>query len=245
VHFAAESHVLRSLAEPSRFLQTNVTGTDTLLNKVRVFMEMFPDTLKKFIHISTDEVYGSLDHTQEHWTEIDGLFPTNPYSVSKAAADMVAQSYERTFGVPVVVLRLSNTYGPRQYHEKLIPMCIKQALAEDALLVHGDGEQLRDWLWWWDACEAVMAAIERGRPGHIYNIGGDNERSVNEVVGSIAKLMGHEHIEHIDDRPGNDRRYKMNLHKAELILEWKPRVRFEEGIQKTVAWFMQNKDHLK
>lgn len=235
VHFAAESHVDRSLYGPVEFVRTNVQGTLTLLEAAR------RHGVGRFVQVSTDEVYGSLP-AQGRFTEETPLHPNNPYAATKAAADLMAGAYAHTFGLPVVVTRSSNNYGPRQHPEKLIPLCIANAMEDRELPVYGDGLQVRDWLYVEDHCRGILAALERGRPGEVYNFGGGDERTNLEVARAILRRVGKPDslIRLVQDRPGHDRRYAIDFSKARRELGWSPQVPFEEGLARTVAWYREN-----
>jgi dTDP-glucose 4,6-dehydratase len=235
VNFAAESHVDRSLYGPVEFVRTNLQGTAALLEAAR------RHGVRRFVQISTDEVYGSLP-PEGRFTEETPLHPNNPYAATKAAADLMAGAYAHTFGVETVITRSSNNYGPRQHPEKLIPLCIANALEDRELPVYGDGLQVRDWLYVEDHCRGVWAALERGRPGEVYNFGGGDERPNLEVVRAILRLLDKPEslIRFVQDRPGHDRRYAIDFSKARRDLGWSPRVPFEEGLAATVAWYREN-----
>ncbi len=232
VHFAAESHVDRSIVEPDAFIETNFKGTFALLEAARAH------GVSRFVHISTDEVYGSLEPPLEA-TEDFPLNPSSPYSASKAGSDLLARSYFVTFGLPVVITRASNNYGPYQFPEKLIPLMIHNALRDIPLPVYGDGQQIRDWLYVEDHCRAIRAVLERGRPGEIYNIGGSRSLPNLEIVHRILQLTGKPPslIGHVTDRLGHDRRYALSSAKIERELGWTPEVSFEEGLQCTIRWY--------
>lgn len=235
VHFAAESHVDRSLYGPVEFVRTNVQGTSTLLEAAR------RHSAGRFVQVSTDEVYGSLP-AEGRFTEETPLHPNNPYAATKAAADLMAAAYAHTFGLPVVVTRSSNNYGPRQHPEKLIPLCIANAMEDRELPVYGDGLQVRDWLYVEDHCRGILAALDRGRPGEVYNFGGGDERTNLEVVRAILRRVGKPDslIRLVQDRPGHDRRYAIDFSKSRRELGWSPQVPFEEGLARTVAWYREN-----
>jgi dTDP-glucose 4,6-dehydratase len=232
VNFAAETHVDRSIHGPRTFVDTNVTGTLTLLEAARAH-----DT--QMVHISTDEVYGSIDAGS--FTETSPLQPSSPYSASKAAADLLAISYHHTYALPVVICRGSNNYGPRQYPEKLIPLMILNALHGDRLPVYGDGMQVRNWLFVDDFARGIGHVLAHGRPGEVYNVGGPDECTNLEVVHRILALTGNDEslIEYVTDRPGHDRRYSLGSEKVRA-LGWEPQVRFDEGLARTVAWYRDN-----
>lgn len=235
VHFAAESHVDRSIAQPDIFVQTNVVGTQVLLEAARI------SRVKKFIQISTDEVYGSLG---EHglFTEQTALAPNSPYSASKASADLLVGAYHETYGLPVNITRCSNNYGPYQFPEKLIPFMITQAQKGQPLPVYGDGLHTRDWLHVEDHCRALDLVIHQGEDGEVYNIGGRNERTNLEVVQAILNRLDKAStlIRYVADRPGHDRRYGIDASKIEKKLGWTPNYSFEKGIKMTIDWYVEN-----
>ena len=235
VHFAAESHVDRSILSPAAAIDTNLRGTFTLLEAARRHQ------VSRFIHISTDEVYGDIAPPHEA-NEDYPLRPSSPYSASKAGSDLLALSYHRTWGLPVTVTRASNNYGPYQFPEKLIPLMISNAIEGKPLPLYGDGLQVRDWLHVEDHCRAIFSVIEKGRPGQIYNIGGNRSLTNREVVERILAATGRSSdlIAHVTDRPGHDRRYALSSAKLERETGWKPRVSFEEGLARTVAWYRDN-----
>ena len=235
VHFAAESHVDRSILDSGPFVRTNVLGTQVLLDAAREL------GVAKFVLVSTDEVYGSLGPTG-YFTEQTPLRPNSPYSASKAAADMLALSYAHTFGTPVVITRCSNNYGPYQFPEKLIPLFIANLLAGEPVPVYGDGKQVRDWIHVLDHCEGVELAWRRGRPGEVYNFGGRCEKTNLELTHTLLDLLGRPRslIRHVADRPGHDRRYAIDCSKAERELGWRPSRNFEEGLRETIAWYKAN-----
>lgn len=238
VHFAAESHVDRSIADPQSFVRTNVVGTQVLLEAARI------NGVAKFVHVSTDEVYGELPlDGDELFTEQTPISPNSPYSASKAASDLLARSYYETYGMPVCVTRCSNNYGPYHFPEKLIPLAISKAVNAERIPVYGDGRNIRDWLHVSDHCTALDLVLRKGQAGEVYNIGGRNERSNLEVVNSILALLGNtqELIEFVKDRPGHDRRYAIDPTKIEA-LGWKPRYFFEAGLGQTVEWYQENED---
>ena len=234
LNLAAESHVDRSILGPGIFVETNVSGTQVLLEAARLAK------VKRFVHISTDEVYGSLGATGK-FSEDSPLKPSSPYSASKTAADLLALSYGHTFGMDVVVTRCSNNYGPYQFPEKLIPLMIANALEGRKLPVYGDGQQVRDWIHVDDHCRAILAALESGKSGEIYNIGSDNEWPNLMIVTRIIELLGKGSIEHVKDRPGHDRRYAIDARKAHAQLGWAPQIQFAEGLRRTVDWYVQNR----
>jgi dTDP-glucose 4,6-dehydratase len=239
VNFAAESHVDRSITEPKVFIETNVTGTLTLLEAAR------DRKIKKFVQISTDEVYGELG-PEGKFTEQTPLSPNSPYSASKAAADLLVQAFGHTWGLDYNISRCSNNYGPYQFPEKMIPLMINNALNDKQLPVYGDGLHVRDWLYVYDHCTAVWAVLTAGKPQRAYNIGGCNEKPNLEVVKLILeKLKKPESlIKHVKDRPGHDRRYAIDACRIMTELSWEPSVRFEEGLDKTIDWYIQNGDWL-
>ena len=236
LNLAAESHVDRSILGPGIFVETNVTGTQVLLEAARTA------GVKRFVQVSTDEVYGSLGAAGK-FSEKSPLRPSSPYSASKAAADLLALAYAHTYGMDVLVTRCSNNYGPYQFPEKLIPLMIANALEGRRLPVYGDGLQVRDWIHVDDHCRALLAAVERGRTGEIYNLGSDNEWPNLQIVGRLLEILGkgRDLIEHVKDRPGHDRRYAIDAAKARAELGWAPRIGFGEGLSSTVAWYVENR----
>ena len=253
VHFAAESHVDRSIHGPAEFVQTNVVGTFALLEETRAYWTALPAPERehfRFLHVSTDEVYGSLGAADPAFTENTPYAPNSPYAASKAASDHLVRSYHHTYGLPTVTTNCSNNYGPYQFPEKLIPLMIYNAVKRKPLPVYGDGANVRDWLYVGDHCDAVRLALKRGRPGETYNIGGNAEKTNLAVVRTICAILDelrpdtapHEKlISHVKDRPGHDRRYAMNSDKLRDELGWQPRERFETGLRKTVEWYL---DHM-
>lgn len=237
VNFAAESHVDRSILEPDIFVKTNVLGTQVLLDAAR------KHDIKKFVQVSTDEVYGTLGETGL-FTEETPLAPNSPYSASKAGGDLLVRAYHETFGLPVNITRCSNNYGPYQFPEKLIPLMISKALADEKLPVYGDGLNIRDWLYVEDHCSAIDLVIHQGRNGEVYNIGGNNERTNLQIVKTILEQLGKPEslITHVKDRPGHDRRYGIDPTKTMTELGWKPKHSFETGIKETIGWYLDNKD---
>jgi len=232
VNFAAETHVDRSIAAPDAFIQTNLVGTYTLLEAARA-------RSVRYLQVSTDEVYGSIE--EGSFTERSPLCPSSPYSASKAGADLLVQSYFRTYGLEAVICRGSNNYGPYQYPEKLIPLMILNALHGDLLPVYGDGRQVRNWLYVEDFARAIGIALQRGLPGEVYNVGGPDELPNIELVRRIVALTGasEEQIEHVPDRPGHDRRYSLSSERIRA-LGWQPKVGVEEGLARTVEWYRAN-----
>ncbi|MHC4117844.1 MAG: dTDP-glucose 4,6-dehydratase [Planctomycetota bacterium] len=239
VNFAAESHVDRSITEPKAFIEANVTGTLTLLEAAR------DKNLGRFVQISTDEVYGSLG-AEGMFTEQTPLSPNSPYSASKAAADHLVRAFGHTWGVKYNITRCSNNYGPYQFPEKLIPLMINNALNDKELPVYGDGLQVRDWLYVYDHCTAIWQVLAKAPAGEIYNIGGCNEKTNLEVVDLILSRLGKAKslIKHVTDRPGHDRRYAIDAGKIISELDWRPSLDFEEGINKTIDWYLQSKEWL-
>ncbi|MBM6387821.1 MAG: dTDP-glucose 4,6-dehydratase [Paenibacillus sp.] len=237
VNFAAESHVDRSILEPDVFVRTNVNGTQVLLEAAK------KHNVTKFVQVSTDEVYGSLGPTGL-FTEETPLQPNSPYSASKAGGDMLVRAYHETFGLPVNITRCSNNYGPYQFPEKLIPLMISRALADEALPVYGDGLNIRDWLYVEDHCSAIDLVIHQGRNGEVYNIGGNNERTNVHIVKTILEQLGKPEslIKYVQDRPGHDRRYGIDPAKTMSELGWKPKHTFETGIKETIQWYLDNKE---
>ena len=255
VHFAAESHVDRSIHGPGAFIKTNVDGTFTLLESARVHWNTLngDDQARfRFHHVSTDEVYGSLKPADPAFAETNPYEPNSPYSASKAASDHLVRAWHHTYGLPVVTTNCSNNYGPYHFPEKLIPLMIVNALAGKPLPVYGDGQQIRDWLYVTDHCSAIRAVLARGRLGETYNVGGWNEKANIEIVRTICTLLDELRpdpagsyarlITYVKDRPGHDRRYAIDARKIERELGWRPAETFETGIRKTVAWYLANGD---
>ena len=251
VHFAAESHVDRSIEGPAQFIQTNVVGSFSLLEEARAWWGALPGAEKgrfRFLHVSTDEVYGSLGPADTPFRETHPYAPNSPYAASKAASDHLVRAYHHTYGLPVLTTNCSNNYGPRQYPEKLIPLMITHALAGKPLPVYGDGLNVRDWLYVADHCDAIRAVLERGRVGETYNIGGASEKTNLEVVKTLCALLDEarprksgryaELIALVQDRPGHDRRYATDAAKIERELGWRPRENFTSGMRKTVDWYL-------
>ena len=259
IHFAAESHVDRSISGPMAFAQTNVMGTLTLLDATLAYWKSLnPQAAAdlRFLHVSTDEVFGSLDAGSPAFTEQHRYEPNSPYSASKAASDHFVRAYQHTYGLPTLTTNCSNNYGPRQFPEKLIPLMIHNALQGKHLPVYGDGLQVRDWLHVDDHCHALRAVLERGRPGETYNIGGRSERSNLAVVHAICQTLdelrpradGQPYaalITHVRDRPGHDRRYAIDDRKISGELGWRPAVVFEDGIRQTVLWYLDHGDWVR
>ena len=242
VNFAAESHVDRSLFAARRFVQTNIEGTLCLLEAVRGLQDTAGAEAPRFLQVSTDEVYGDLGADDDAFREDTPLAPRNPYSATKAGADLLVQAFAETHGLWAVVTRSSNNYGPRQYPEKLIPLMITNAMEDRPLPVYGDGKNVRDWLWVDDNCEGVWAALTRGESGQVYNLGGESERENIQVVrGILAALDKPEGlIQYVGDRPGHDRRYAIDCSRAAAALGFRPAVGFEEGLTRTVRWYCDN-----
>ncbi len=251
INFAAESHVDRSIENPAIFLKTNVLGTQVLLEAAKKYWKVNPEDKysrefklnKKFIQISTDEVYGTLG-AEGRFTELTPLAPNSPYSASKASADLMVRAYYETYGMPINITRCSNNYGPCQHPEKLIPLIITNCKKNQEIPIYGDGMQIRDWLYVEDHCSAIAKVMHEGELGEVYNIGGNNERYNIEIVKEILKLLGKEEtlIKYVQDRPGHDRRYAIDNTKITTKLGWQPQHNFKEGIQKTVSWYMQDKE---
>lgn len=254
VHFAAESHVDRSLHGPEDFIQTNVVGTFRVLEAARAYWSELEESAKaafRVLHVSTDEVYGALGPDDPPFSETSRYRPNSPYSASKASSDHLARAYFRSYGLPVVTTNCSNNYGPYQFPEKLIPLCIHNALSGETLPVYGDGGQVRDWLYVEDHCRAVAEVLARGRLGEVYNIGGRDERTNIDVVRALCALLDAERprrdgksyaeqIAFVADRPGHDRRYAVDTGKMASELGWYPRETFETGLKKTVRWYLDN-----
>ena len=235
VNFAAESHVDRSITDASPFIETNIKGTQVLLEAAKQYQ------VTLFVQVSTDEVYGSLG-PEKKFTEETPLSPNSPYSASKAAADLLCHAYHRTYGLPVIITRCSNNYGPYQFPEKLIPLVINNALEGREIPVYGDGLNVRDWIYVVDHCRAIDRVISQGRSGEVYNIGGNCERTNIELVHRILHLLDKPEslIKFVTDRPGHDRRYAMDITKIERELGWRPTISFEDGLEVTVRWYMDN-----
>ena len=256
VNFAAESHVDRSIHGPEDFIQTNIVGTFHLLEAVRAYWSGLADTEKsgfRFLHVSTDEVYGSLSAQDPAFKETNRYEPNSPYSASKAASDHLVRAYHHTYGLPVLTTNCSNNYGPYHFPEKLIPLMIVNALAGKPLPVYGDGQQIRDWLYVKDHCSAIRCVLAKGRLGEVYNVGGWNEKANLDIVHIVCALLDElrsradgksyrEQIVFVTDRPGHDRRYAIDARKIERELGWKPVETFETGIRKTVRWYLDNQD---
>ncbi len=256
INFAAESHVDRSIHGPADFIQTNIVGTFDLLESVREYWTALPEAEKiafRFLHVSTDEVYGSLEKTDPAFSETNRYEPNSPYSASKAASDHLVRAWHHTYGLPVLTTNCSNNYGPYHFPEKLIPLCILNALAGKPLPIYGDGQQVRDWLFVKDHCSAIRHVLEKGRLGETYNVGGWNEKANLEVVETLCQILDElnpradgesykSQITFVKDRPGHDRRYAIDATKLEKELGWKPAETFETGIRKTVLWYLEHQD---
>src|SRR5437868_11416474 len=253
VHFAAESHVDRSIHGPDDFIRTNVNGTFSLLEEARAYWSALAESDRqafRFLHVSTDEVYGSLGPDDPAFCETTPYAPNSPYSASKAASDHLVRAWHHTYGLPVVTTNCSNNYGPYQFPEKLIPLMIANALAGKPLPVYGDGQNVRDWLYVGDHCSAIREVLARGVPGETYNVGGWNEKKNLEVVHTLCDLLDkarpkaagsyRDQITYVTDRPGHDRRYAIDARKLERELGWKPAETFETGLAKTVDWYLDN-----
>jgi dTDP-glucose 4,6-dehydratase len=256
INLAAESHVDRSIRDPDMFIQTNVVGTLRLLKTVHLHWSALTGSERdefRFLHVSTDEVYGSLEPDAAPFQEITAYAPNSPYAASKAASDHLVRSYHRTHGLPVLTTNCSNNYGPYQFPEKLIPLVIGRALAGEPLPIYGDGQNIRDWLYVADHCAGIRCVLERGRPGEAYNIGAANEKTNLEVVHRLCDILDEgkprrdgksyrEQITFVKDRPGHDRRYGIDASKIERELGWKPKETFETGLRKTVRWYLENQE---
>ncbi len=254
INFAAESHVDRSIHGPEDFIQTNIVGTFRLLESVRAYWNKLQGEAKqdfRFLHVSTDEVYGSLAKDEPAFTETHSYEPNSPYSASKAASDHLVRAYHHTYGLPVLTTNCSNNYGPYHFPEKLIPLMIVNALAGKPLPVYGDGQQIRDWLYVKDHCSAIRRVLDAGRVGEVYNIGGWNEKPNLDIVHTVCTLLDElsgrtdgesykQQITYVTDRPGHDRRYAIDASKIERELGWKPAETFDTGIRKTVQWYLEN-----
>jgi dTDP-glucose 4,6-dehydratase len=254
LHFAAESHVDRSIHGPEDFIQTNIVGTFRLLEAVRAYWSALPEADKtafRFLHVSTDEVYGTLSKDAPPFAETNAYEPNSPYSASKAASDHLVRAWHHTYGLPVLTTNCSNNYGPYHFPEKLIPLMIVNALAGKPLPVYGDGLQVRDWLYVKDHCSAIRLVLQAGQLGETYNVGGWNEKPNIEIVHTVCALLDElrpkadgtsykTQITHVPDRPGHDRRYAIDARKIEKELGWKPAETFETGIRKTVQWYLDH-----
>ncbi len=255
VHFAAESHVDRSIHGPAEFVQTNILGTFALLEETRVWLEKQAPSRRedfRFLHVSTDEVFGSLGPHDPPFNESTPFAPNSPYAASKAAADHLVRAYHHTYGLSTLTVNCSNNYGPYQFPEKLIPLVILNAITHKPLPVYGEGGNVRDWLYVQDHCTAIRRVLERGRVGESYNVGGYNQKTNLEVVNAICSLLDEARpnrksphsmlISFVKDRPGHDRRYAMDAAKIAIQLEWTPSESFDSGLRKTVAWYLDNPD---
>ena len=254
LHFAAESHVDRSIDGPEDFINTNIVGTFRLLESVRAYWTELAPTARsvfRFLHVSTDEVYGSLGESDPQFIETTPYAPNSPYSASKAASDHLVRAYFHTYGLPTVTTNCSNNYGPFQFPEKLIPLIINNALTGKPLPVYGDGQNVRDWLYVGDHCAAIRSVLESGRVGETYNVGGKNEKTNVSVVTTICETLDHLHprpdgisygtqITYVKDRPGHDRRYAIDARKIENELGWTPKETFDSGMRKTIQWYLDN-----
>ena len=253
VHFAAESHVDRSIHGPSDFIRTNIEGTFILLEAARAYWNGLEGSAKtdfRFLHVSTDEVYGSLDLNAQPFAESKAYEPNSPYSASKAASDHLIRAWHHTYGLPVLTTNCSNNYGAYQFPEKLIPLVIANAMAGKPLPIYGDGQNVRDWLYVTDHCAAIREVLAQGRPGETYNVGGWNEKTNLDVVNTLCEILDElcpsklgsykRLITYVKDRPGHDKRYAIDARKLEQELGWKPVETFETGIRKTVAWYLDN-----
>jgi dTDP-glucose 4,6-dehydratase len=256
LNFAAESHVDRSITEPGAFIQTNIVGTFNLLEAVREYWNGLTGDDKtnfRFLHVSTDEVYGTLEPGEPAFTEERKYEPNSPYAASKAASDHLVRSYFHTYGLPVLTTNCSNNYGPYHFPEKLIPLCIQNALAGKPLPIYGDGQQIRDWLYVSDHCSAIRLVLARGQVGETYNIGGNNEKVNLETIKTLCTILDELHprtdgksyvtqMTFVTDRPGHDRRYAINGEKLSRELGWRPAITFEQGLRKTVEWYLANQE---
>jgi len=251
VHFAAESHVDRSIHAPEEFIRTNIIGTFQLLHAARDYWQGLSASERErfqFVHVSTDEVYGTLRPEDPAFSETTAYAPNSPYSASKAGSDHLVRAYYHTYGLPTLITNCSNNYGPRQFPEKLIPLMVINAVHGKPLPIYGDGLNVRDWLYVEDHCEAIRTVLARGRPGETYNIGGRSEKTNLEIVNTICAVLEEERpgrdcrslITFVADRPGHDRRYAIDSTKIETELSWRPRESFESGIRKTVRWYLEN-----
>jgi dTDP-glucose 4,6-dehydratase len=254
LNFAAESHVDRSIHGPGDFIQTNVVGTFNLLESVRAYWQELPAEAKqsfRFLHVSTDEVYGTLSPTDPPFAETHAYEPNSPYSASKAASDHLVRAWHHTYGLPVLTTNCSNNYGPYHFPEKLIPLVLLNALAGKPLPIYGDGQQVRDWLYVQDHCRAIARVLEAGRVGETYNVGGWNEKTNLDVVNTLCAVLDElrpradgkpyaDQITYVKDRPGHDLRYAIDARKIQRELGWKPQETFDTGIRKTVAWYLAN-----
>ena len=256
INFAAETHVDRSIHGPKDFIETNVVGTYNLLESVRNYwtdLSVLDKRAFRFLHVSTDEVYGSLKENDPPFNEMNRYEPNSPYSASKAASDHLVRAWHHTYGLPILTTNCSNNYGPYHFPEKLIPLCLLNALNDKPLPIYGDGKQIRDWLYVKDHCSAIRIVLDKGKIGETYNVGGWNEKTNLQVVHALCEILDElkpnsngksykEQITYINDRPGHDRRYAIDATKLERELGWKPQETFETGLRKTVEWFLENQD---
>jgi len=256
INFAAESHVDRSIHGPEEFILTNIVGTYHLLESTRSYWNSLTGEAKdnfRFLHVSTDEVYGSLEHNAAAFTETHSYQPSSPYSASKASSDHLVRAYHHTYGLPVLTTNCSNNYGPYQFPEKLIPLVLHNAIREKDLPIYGDGQQIRDWLYVGDHCSAIRCVLKSGKPGEVYNIGGLNEKTNVEIVHTLCDILDEalpkddgnsykSQITFVEDRAGHDRRYAIDATKIEQELGWKPDETFDTGIKKTVQWYLNNQE---
>ena len=259
VHFAAESHVDRSIHGPDDFVRTNVNGTFSLLEEARAYWSALPEADRssfRFLHVSTDEVYGSLGPDDAAFSETTPYAPNSPYSASKAASDHLVRAYHHTYGLPVLTTNCSNNYGPYQFPEKLIPLMILNACGGKPLPVYGDGKNVRDWLYVEDHCRAIRTVLAGGRVGETYNIGGRSEKKNIEIVDAVCQLLDelsphdsvvphNKLVTFVKDRPGHDRRYAMDTRKIERELNWRPQETFESGLRKTVSWYLEHDEWVR
>jgi len=259
VHFAAESHVDRSISDPGEFVRTNVNGTLNLLQQCRAYWHSLDPERRdqfRFLHVSTDEVYGTLGDADPAFTEKTPYAPNSPYAASKAGSDHLVRACHHTYGLPTLTTNCSNNYGPFQFPEKLIPLVVLKALDGESLPVYGDGRNIRDWLYVLDHCEGIRAVLERGKPGETYNIGGGNERTNIDVVATICDILDElrpnaaigerrKLIAYVKDRPGHDRRYAIDAAKIRAELGWEPKTSFEPGIRATIEWYLDNLDWVR
>ena len=259
VHFAAESHVARSIHGPDDFVRTNVNGTFSLLEEARAYWSALPEADRssfRFLHVSTDEVYGSLGPDDAAFSETTPYAPNSPYSASKAASDHLVRAYHHTYGLPVLTTNCSNNYGPYQFPEKLIPLMILNACGGKPLPVYGDGKNVRDWLYVEDHCRAIRTVLAGGRVGETYNIGGRSEKKNIEIVDAVCQLLDelsphdsvvphNKLVTFVKDRPGHDRRYAMDTRKIERELNWRPQETFESGLRKTVSWYLEHDEWVR
>lgn len=238
INFAAESHVDRSITDPRQFVRSNVMGTHTLLELAKTF------NISKFIQISTDEVYGDLDFTEDAFTETHPLSPNNPYSATKASADLLVGAFHHTYDLPVNITRCSNNYGPYQLPEKFLPKIILNALHHKKIPVYGEGINIREWIYVEDHCRAIMQVLRGGKSGEIYNVGADNELSNINLVKRVLDILGKQKslINYVEDRPGHDLRYAINHHKITEDLGWRPQTDFQEGLRRTIEWYQKNSE---